>query len=187
MEKIKKEDKEKIMGLIKKAGDPTNYETSYDEKGAFHNKLKTEIKKGKRARSRGLEFEIKVRRHLESMGRIVDKWTNNVDLETGKIIPAKKNWKFNPFRSIMMPSAQGTGFPDFIAFRKTSEGLYNIVGVEVKTNGILSKIEKEKCGWYLQNGIFSEVWIAKAVKKGRNIEIEYENFLEKYGDKYNNV
>ena len=50
-------------------------------------------------------------------------------------------------------------------------------------NGALSKEEKEKCAWYLQKGVFSEIWIAKkGEKKG---EIKYEDFKEKYGEKYN--
>jgi len=93
----------------------------------------------------------------------------------------------------------GTGFPDFIAFRKTmcssaytlnstsqkfrNEGAKNheVIGVEVKINGILSKIEKEKCAWYLKEGIFSRILIAKSVKDGRKIKIEYVDFKEKYG------
>ena len=48
-------------------------------------------------------------------------------------------------------------------------------------NGILSKEEKEKCKWYLQKEIFSNIWIAKkGVKRG---EIEYFDFAEKYGNK----
>ncbi len=182
MKLLKKEDKKKIMELIRKAGDPTNYETSYDEKSAFHSKLKTEIKKGKKSKAAGAKFELKVRRHLESMGRIVDKWNNNVDLDKGELVIAKR--KYNPFLKFMMI---GAGFPDFIAFRLISEKTYDVVGVEAKTNGILSKEEKEKCLWYLQKKIFSQIWIAKAVKKGKKIEIEYDDFLEKYGNKYNNV
>ena len=68
-------------------------------------------------------------------------------------------------------------FPDFITFKK-EKGNYNIIGVEVKMNGILSKIEKEKCRWYLKNKIFSQIWIAKkGIKRG---SIEYINFAEKY-------
>ena len=42
---MKKENREKIMEMIQKAGDPDNYETSWDELGVIHKiKKKTEIK-----------------------------------------------------------------------------------------------------------------------------------------------
>jgi len=178
MKKVKKENKEKIMEMIQKAGDPDNYETSWDEGGVIHKiKKKTEVKKGKNSRAAGSRFELKVRKDLESKGRIVDKWNNNVDLDEGKVIIAKK--KFNPFSKVI---TIGTGFPDFISIKQIHEGAHSVIGVEVKMNGVLSKIEKEKCRWYLQNKVFSQIWIAKAVRKGRKIEIEYEDFLEKYGN-----
>jgi hypothetical protein len=46
----------------------------------------------------------------------------------------------------------------------------------------LSKIEKEKCAWYLKNKVFSEIWIAKQ-GAGRG-EILYDDFREKYGGKF---
>ncbi|MBU2053138.1 MAG: hypothetical protein KJ721_02760 [Nanoarchaeota archaeon] len=58
---------------------------------------------------------------------------------------------------------------------------HEVIGVEVKMNGILSKIEKEKCAWYLNKGIFSRILIAKSVKDGRKIKIEYVDFKEKFG------
>jgi len=178
MKKIPKENKEKIMEMIQKAGSE-KYETSWDDGGIVHKiKKKTKVKKGRKSRARGARFELKVRRDLESKGRIVDKWNNNVDLDEGKLIIAKK--KFNPFSKVI---TIGTGFPDFISIKQIYEEAYSVIGVEVKMNGILSKIEKEKCKWYLQNKVFSQIWIAKAVRKGRKIEIEYEDFMEKYGNR----
>jgi len=165
----------KIMEAIKKAGSE-EYETSWDEKGIPKSKKKSEVKKGKKSKAKGARFERLVRKDLEDKGRIVDKWSNNVDLEEDKIIAAKK--KFNPFSKAMMLSS---GFPDFISFKKISEGSYSVIGVEVKINGILSKIEKEKCRWYLERGIFSHIWIAKKAGEGRKIEIKYEDFEERYG------
>ncbi len=172
---MNKEDEKKFMEKIKRAGDSENYETSWDEKGLPTSKKKTEIKKGKISKSRGARFELKVRRNLEEKGRYVDKWNNNVDLEENKLIIAKK--KYNPFKKAM---TLGTGFPDFIAFKKIYGGTYSIIGVESKINGTLSKIEKEKCKWYLENEVFSEIWIAKQKKVGRKIEVEYVDFREKY-------
>lgn len=177
--------------FIKKSGSE-EYELSYGEK-EIKFKKKSEIKKGKQSRAAGSRFELKVRKDLESKGRVVDKWTNNVDLpskddsaepsgepEEGKMVIAKR--KYNPFSKAM---TIGTGFPDFISIKLIHEGAYSVIGVEVKMNGILSKIEKEKCAWYLQKKIFSAIWIAKAVREGRKMEIVYDDFLEKYGEKYN--
>ena len=180
MEKIKKENKNKIMEMIKKAGSE-EYETSWNKAGVFStSKKKTEVKKGKTSRAKGARFELKVRKDLEEKGRIVDKWTNNVDLEMGKIMIAKR--KYNPFSKVM---TIGTGFPDFISIKYIHEETYSVIGVEVKVNGILSKEEKQKCAWYLENNIFSHIWIAKAVKHERKIKVVYEDFEEKYKDKYN--
>jgi len=180
MDWIKKEDKEKIMEIEKKAGDSDNYETSWDEKGTPQVKKKVKVKQGRFSRAKAGRFELKVRKDLEAKGRIVDKWTNNVDLEEGKVVIAKR--KYNPFKKMLVV---GTGFPDFVSIKHVNNELYSVIGVEVKMNGILSKIEKQKCAWYLQNKIFSQIWIAKAVKNRRKIEIEYDDFFEKYGEKYN--
>lgn len=178
MKKVKKENKEKIMEMIKKAGSE-EYETSWDEKGVLKIlKKKTEVKKGRKSKAKGARFELQVRRDLESKERVVDKWNNNVDLEERKLIIAKR--KYNPYSKVM---ALGTGFPDFISIKRISESLYSVVGVEVKMNGILSREEKEKCAWYLQKGIFSQIWIAK--RGGKRGQIEYDDFMEKYGKKYN--
>jgi len=200
MERIKKENKEKIMDMIEKAGSE-EYETSWNKGGKFStSKKKSNIKRGKTSRAAGSRFELKVRRDLEDKGRVVDKWNNNVDLpsrgdsskddsgepsgepEEGKLIIAKR--KFNPFSKVM---TIGTGFPDFISIKHIHDGLYSVIGVEVKMNGFLSKIEKEKCAWYLKNKIFGSIWIAKAIKHGRKTDVEYIDFKEKYGDKYNKL
>jgi len=186
MEKVKKENKEKIIEMIEKAGSE-KYETSWDERGIPTSKKTSEIKKGKSSRARGARFELKVRKDLEEKGRIVDKWTNNVEFKTdtnnqiipstGKLIIAKR--KYNPFKKMLVV---GTGFPDFISTKHIHGEMYSVIGVEVKINGVLSKIEKEKCAWYLKNKIFSQIWIAKnGEKRG---EIEYINFEEKYGKKF---
>ncbi|MDP2672241.1 MAG: hypothetical protein Q8O84_00315 [Nanoarchaeota archaeon] len=168
------ENKKEIMEMIRKAGSE-EYETSWDEKGIPKSKKKSEIKKGRISRARGARFELKVRGDLEVQGWILDKWTNNLDLEENKIVKAKR--KYNPFMKLMII---GTGFPDFIAFKKTSEKNYDILGIEVKLNGILSKIEKEKCKWYLKNETFSKILIAK--KGEKKSAIEYVDFKERYGE-----
>jgi hypothetical protein len=173
MERVKKENKEKIMDMIKKAGSE-EYETSWNKGGVFStSKKKSNIKKGKNARAAGARFELQVRKDLENKGRVVDKWSNNVDLEEQKLIPAKR--KFNPFSKVM---TIGTGFPDFVSIKHVYEESYSVIGVEVKMNGTLSKIEKEKCAWYLKNKIFSQIWIAK--KGEKRGEIEYIDFKERF-------
>lgn len=179
MKRIKKENKEKILEEIKKAGDSENYETHWNEKGIPVSKKRTEIKKGRISKARGARFELKVREDLELNDWIVDKWSNNVDLDKGKIIKAKR--KYNPFSKVM---TIGTGFPDFIAFKKINEKNYEVIGIEVKINGNLKKEEKEKCAWYLRNEFFSRILIAKPVRIGRKIEVEYVDFKEKFGEKF---
>ncbi len=139
---------------------------------------------GKRNRQKGLAFETKVREDLMKMGWTVDKYTNTIDQDKegniGGIVPAKR--KYNPFRKVMVI---GTGFPDFICFKKLKgEKGFDIVGVEVKMNGYLDQIEKGMCLWLLENKIFSKILIAKKKKNQRKIEIEYNDFLEKYGHKF---
>jgi hypothetical protein len=129
-------------------------------------------KQGKKNRASGARFELKVRAALEEEGWIIDKWTNNIDLIEGKLVKSKR--KYNPFLKIL---SIGTGFPDFIAFRLTKEN-YEVIGVEVKANGWLDKSEKEKCKWYLDKKVFSNILIARKGKKRG--EIEYNNFKEKY-------
>lgn len=135
-------------------------------------------KQGKRNRAAGIRFEAKVRAGLEEMGWIIDKWTNTVDYERdgniGKVVPAKR--KYNPFKKAMVI---GTGFPDFICFKRT-EKRFDVIGVEVKRNGYLDQKEKGMCLWLLQNKIFSKILIAKAKKNGRKIEVEYIDFDKKY-------
>ncbi len=180
MKKIPKENKEKIMKMIEEAGSE-KYETSWNEAGIFStSKKKSNVKKGKNSRAKGARFELKVRKDLTEKGRIVDKWGNNIDLDENKIIIAKR--KFNPFSKVM---TIGTGFPDFVSIKHVNNELYSVIAVEVKMNGLLSKIEKEKCAWYLKNKIFSQVWIAKQGEKRG--QIEYVDFKEKYGNKYSNI
>ena len=129
-------------------------------------------KQGKKNRASGARFELKTRKDLEKDGWIIDKWTNNVDLEMRKLVKAKR--KFNPFIKIL---SIGTGFPDFIAFKNRGEN-YEIIGVEAKGDGFLDKIEKEKCRFLLDKKIFSKIWIAKKSKERG--KIEYIDFKEKY-------
>ena len=136
---------------------------------------------GKKNRTSGRIFESKVREKLEALGWTVDKWTNTIDYERegniGKVVPAKR--KYNPFKKVMVI---GTGFPDFVAFRRNEDNSYEVVGVEVKSKGYLTQKEKSMCMWLIQNKIFSKVLIAKKGKKRG--EIEYIDFREKHGKKF---
>ena len=144
-------------------------------------------KQGKKNRAAGQRFELSVRKDLEKNGWIVAKWTNNVEFNeiikmtknpenypNGKLIPAKR--KYNPFTK--RPMAEGTGFPDFIAYQEMKSlneiTPYEVIGVEAKSNGILDKVEKEKCRWLLENNKFSKILIAEKGKKRG--EIIYKEF-----------
>lgn len=143
-------------------------------------------KQGKRNRINGANFELRVRKDLESKGWIVSKWQNNIEFEEfpgddgipfsgeGKLIPAKR--KFNPFSKAL---SLGTGFPDFIAYRLVmiaDSGIpsYEVIGVEAKSNGYLDKKEKDKCKWLLDNKVFNSIIIASKNKKEVMYK-EYEN------------
>jgi len=147
---------------------------SFDENGKVILKNKERVRKGRLSRAQGSRFEAKVRKDFEDNGWVIDKWTNNIDFDKGIIVPAKR--KFNPF---MKALTIGTGFPDFIALKIRDSGGYEVIGIEVKMKGVLDKIEKEKCKWYLDNGIFSKIIVAK---KGDKLgSIEHVDFGEKWG------
>ena len=119
-----------------------------------------------------------LRKHLEENGWITDKWTKNVDLDKGELVPARR--KFIPGKGFL---GIGMGFPDFIAFkqvvgRKVDDfHAYKVIGVESKMNGSLDKIEKERCQFLLDKGVFKHVLVAsKGEKKG---SVEYVDFLTK--------
>ena len=92
----------------------------------------------KKAKADGAKFEKKTREHYEDMGWVVTKWRNNIDLQTGKIV--KANNFYIPGRGNVM----GSGFPDFVMFRAKTMWVYELMFVESKLNGFLTKEEKEK-------------------------------------------
>ena len=130
-------------------------------------------RQGKKNRAAGTRFEAKVRAEMEKMGWVISKWMNTVDYEKGKLVPAKR--KFNPFLKTL---TIGTGFPDFICFKRTKTD-YTIIGLEVKRNGYLDKVEQGMCKWLIENKIFPRILIAKKGKKRG--ETEFIDFKEKYG------
>ncbi|MBS3094449.1 hypothetical protein J4474_02185 [Candidatus Pacearchaeota archaeon] len=136
-------------------------------------------RQGKLNRAAGARFELKVRELMKKTNWVLDRWTNNIDLQKQELAPAKK--KFNPFKKMLVAS---TGFPDFVGFKYNSDGNYEVIGIEVKMNGFLSYEEKLKCIFYLDKKIFSRIFIARAKREGRKIEVELEDFKEKYGKKY---
>ena len=136
--------------------------------------------RGKKARAAGARFELKVRAELEGMGWIISKWMNTVDYEKdgkiGKLVAAKR--KYNPFFKVL---GIGTGFPDFVCFRRNKDGSYEVVGLEVKTKGYLDQVERGMCYWLLEHRIFSRILIAKKSKERG--KVDYIDFLEKYKGK----
>jgi hypothetical protein len=163
-------------------------------------KVSEKSKRGKKSRAAGQRFETKVRQDLESKGWIVNKWMNTVDCDRdgkiGKLVPAKR--KYNPFMKVM---TIGTGFPDFICFkgidnpkeetiegtqipeeymRKSEKKIFDVIGLEVKSNGYLDQIERGMCFWLLENKIFSQILIAKKREDRENNGIDYIDFAQKY-------
>ena len=158
---------------VEKIKQEVEHKATFDENGNVVLKKKSNISRGKKSRAAGARFELKVRKDLESIGWIVDKWTNNVDLESEEVIAARR--KFNPFSKVM---TIGTGFPDFIGSKHLGKGKHELMGIEVKSNGYLDKSEKEKCKLLLEKNIFSKILIARKGKKRGSIN--YVNFNEKY-------
>lgn len=166
---------------LKSADVESEYKTRFNEDGSIRFIKKEDADSGRKSKKSGGAFEARARKDLEEKGWIVDKWSNNVDIAGGEIVPCKRIFrKFNANMGVM---TIGTGFPDFVCFQKMDNGLFKIIGVEVKMNGTLSRIEKEKCAWYLKNEIFSEILIASKIqeKKGAKITIEYIDVSEILG------
>jgi hypothetical protein len=174
-------DREKILSRkdfleeIKKASSE-EYVTEWDSEGRIGvQKKKSNIERGSVSKSAGGNFELKARGDLEERGWIVDKWSNNVDLEKGKVVSCKRVFKrFGEGKGVM---TIGTGFPDFVCFERRGD-LFKVIGVEVKMNGNLSREEKLKCSWLLKNGIFSEILVASKVKEKNRVRVVYVDFLE---------
>lgn len=133
-------------------------------------KTKKEYRKqGKRNKRMGADFEKRTRKDLEEKGWIVSKWQNTI--KEGKCVGA------SPGRFRMMQ----TGFPDFICYGLVDgikEKHYIIHFIECKTNGYLSKEEKQKAQWYLDNNFCSKFLIAYKEKEGRRVVVKYKDFEE---------
>ena len=123
---------------------------------------------GKKNKQIGADTERRVRKDLEDKGYIVDKFTNNVDLDKGELHPAK-----HKFRGMGIPMSIGTGFPDFIAYKLIGDSA-EIIGVEVKSNGWIDQTEKLKCKWLMDNKVFHKILIASREKNGNRIELIYK-------------
>ena len=144
------------------------------------------VKEGKYYKRAGMLFENKVRADLESKGWIVDRWSNQVELDNYTITKEgeDKHGKYDFCKAGKLVKAKSfmgrsrtNGFPDFIIFKRCGNGVYSVAGIEVKMKGKLSKEEKEKCVWYLENKVFSKIFIAsQGEQRG---EIKYLNFREK--------
>jgi hypothetical protein len=170
--KLKRKD---FLEEIKRASDES-YVTEWDDEGRISvQKKRSNIKRGHVSRSVGGNFELRVRKDLEEKGWVVDKWSNNIDLVEDKIVPCKRVFKrFGMGRSVM---AIGTGFPDFVCFEKRGN-LFDVIGVEVKVSGMLSREEKLKCSWLLEHEVFSQILVAKKVKEKNRVRVVYVDFLE---------
>ncbi len=159
------------------------------------------IKQGRRNRINGSNFERLVRKDLESKGWIVSKWQNNIETgsdKTGWLV--KSLWKMIPSKASRFRLST-TGFPDFIVLKdiqvigisedaftfpelemrkvdpyKGTFNLKDIIFVECKINGTLSKEEKEKVKWYLENNVCSKFLVASKYKEENRIKIKYEEF-----------
>jgi hypothetical protein len=160
---------------LKSAEREVEYKASVGEDGLVVLKRKSKILSGKKSRAGGAGFELRVRKDLEEKGWVVDKWSNNVDLEKAQVVPCKRVFKrFGVNKGVM---TIGTGFPDFICLENRGD-LFKVIGIEVKMNGTLSLEEKKKCSWLLKNKIFSEILVASKVKEKNRVRVVYSDFLD---------
>ena len=100
----------------------TEYKPVVLDDGTVKLKKKSEIAKGKKSKAKGGVFELRARKDLEAKGWIVDKWSNNIDLENDKVIPCKRS--FRPFGQGRGVMTIGTGFPDFV--RRPISGTWSV-------------------------------------------------------------
>ncbi|MFH0808513.1 MAG: hypothetical protein V1888_02755 [archaeon] len=151
------------------------FKASVGDDGNVVLKRKDKIRMGSKSRAGGGQFELRVRKDLEDKGWTVDKWSNNVDMDSNKVVPCRRVFKrFGVGKGVM---TIGTGFPDFVCFDRRDD-LFEVIGIEVKMNGTLSREEKEKCCWLLEHGIFSQILIASKVKDKGRVRVCYLDFLE---------
>jgi hypothetical protein len=134
--------------------------------------METEKRKkiGARNKAKGREFELFVRKDLMQKGCVVVKFDNDVDLDKSTIIQAKRS--YNPFTKRL---GYQNGFPDFVYFNKDKE----IIGLEVKSNGKLSAIEKDKLNWYIKHNTFTRVEVASREKVKNRVCVKYIEYLPK--------
>ena len=131
----------------------------------------------------GADFERRVRKDIDRRGWNISKYQNNIEFEkdadnqilywTGKSVPAKAS-KFR---------LSSTGFPDFICIKRINRTFYDVIFIECKTNGYLSKIEKVKAKWYIENNYCSSFLIASKEKIKNKIHINYKRLNTKLVDK----
>lgn len=136
------------------------------------------VKMGKASRAAGGRFERKTRTDLERQNWIVSRWGNNVEFPDSNINlpPEERIGKLVPSKSTRFRS-NTHGFPDFCIHRKEGH-YYDVVGIEVKSNGYLKQIEKEKIEWLLENKIFSRIYIASKGEKRGSIEYKELNTMK---------
>ncbi len=175
VEKEKRLKRKDFLKEIKRASNES-YVTEWDSEGRIGvQKKKSNVKRGAVSRASGGNFELKVRKDLEEKGWIVDKWSNNIDLDSDKVVPCRRVFKrFGAGKGVM---TIGTGFPDFVCFDRRGN-LFDVIGVEVKMNGTLSREEKIKCSWLLEKGIFSQILVAEKIKEKNKVRVVYVDFLE---------
>lgn len=128
--------------------------------------MKTKSEQGRIGRARGKKFELDVRHDMEDKGWFVCKYTNTI--KDDKIIAAPS--KYNPFTK---SSSQGSGFPDFVAWR-IEINRWSVIGVESKLRKYLSPEEKSMCDHYLKNKVFDQILIGYKDKGGHIDYYEYK-------------
>ena len=117
-------------------------------------------KQGKTNRRKGGDWEREVKADLESEGWIVEKFGNKVDLFTqGDEVIGGEFIKAKPYMIRGRGMMLGAGFPDFLCFKPSPQGQpHEIMFIECKINGTLSKEEKQRMAWLESEGYCC--WVA---------------------------
>lgn len=169
------------------------------------------VKQGRRNRANGASFELRVRKELEEKGWLVDKFSNNIEINRVQDIVdannqflteecAKLGFKHHPihysgdelvgkiipakrkYAGPGRPMAIGTGFPDFVCIKIHDLSDPQTYQVQFVECKTNGKLDKiEKQKCAWLQEQGYNILIASKTKVKNRIVIKYENFFEKYG------
>lgn len=140
---------------------------------------------GKESRDRGRRFEKKVIQDLEDKGWTVCRFMKTVKLPDSydrtkswngeaKLIDTQPKIRMQSFGNRTMPMLVNTwtGFPDFIAFKQAEFSKFEVIAVESKQDGHLTREEKDCLKWLAKSKKFSRILVASSERH----QVKYTEF-----------